>query len=135
MADTLNGIQTVRILAERGIRVIGLISNKKEALGRTRRCEKIEVADPEGPELIETLSNLGRQLGQKAVLYPVNDETVAAVSKNRGELSTGYHIALPPEDMVDMMLSKSRFHEYTVATGLPVRSLPSSPISMKRSSD
>lgn len=120
MADTINGIQTVRILARHGVRIIGLISTGKEPLGRTRLCEKIEVTDPEGPALIETLQTLGAQLGQKAVLFPVNDEIVAAVSRNRNDLASAYHIALPSEDMVDMMLSKRRFHEYAESHGLPV---------------
>jgi len=120
MADTINGIQTVRVLARHGIRIIGLISPDKEALGRTRLCEKVEVVDPEGPELIETLQTLGAQLGQKAVLIPVNDEIVAAISRNRRALASAYHFALPSEDMVDMMLSKRRFHEYAEANGLPV---------------
>lgn len=120
MADTINGIQTVRILARHGIRIIGLISTTNEALGRTRLCEKVEVADPEGPELIETLQALGAQLGQKAVLFPANEEIVAAVSRNRKDLASAYHIALPSEDMVSMMQSKRRFHEYAVANGLPV---------------
>ena len=43
----------------------------------TEYREKVEVADPEGPELIETLQALGAQLGQKAVLFPANEEIVA----------------------------------------------------------
>ncbi len=120
MADTINGIQTVRVLARHGIRIIGLISDSNEALGRTRLCEKIEVADPEGPELIETLQALGAQLGQKAVLFPANEEIVAAVSRNRKDLASAYHIALPSEDVVDIMQSKRRFYEYAEANGLPV---------------
>ncbi len=119
-ADTLNGIQTVRLLAQRGVRVIGLISNPREAFGRTRLCEKVLVSNPEGPELVETLLTLGAQLGQKAVLFPVNDPVVGQVSRNREALEPYYHMVLPPKDMVDLMLSKDAFYAYAEEHGLPV---------------
>ncbi len=120
MADSLNGIQTVRILARHGVRIIGLVADRSAPYGRTRLCEKVDVIDPEGPELIETLLKIGAQLGRKAVLFPVNDEIVGAVSRHRSDLTFAYHIALPPEDMVDMMLNKRQFHEYAESHGFPV---------------
>lgn len=118
--DTLNGIQTTRILAERGVPVVGLARRPREPYGRTRLCEKIVFTDPEGPELIETLVELGSEFGEKAVLFPCNDPVVDWVSRHRKELAPWYHIILPSEDVVDLMLSKDKFYAYAEAEGLPI---------------
>lgn len=118
--DTLNGIQTVRLLARKDIRVVGLISDPHNPYGRTRLCEKVLVADPEGPELVSTLLHLGPQFSAKPVLYPVNDPVVGLVSRHREELADYYHIVLPPTDIVDMMLSKDAFYAYAEEHDLPI---------------
>ena len=118
--DSLNGIQTVRELSRQGVRIIGLVANPDEPFGRTRLCEKVAVATTEGPELIETLLELGSQLGQKAVLFPVSDDTVGMISRHRKSLSEYFHIVLPSEDVVEMMLSKDKFYAHAVAEDLPV---------------
>ena len=118
--DSLTGIQTTRTLAEHGVPVIGLAGIPRAPYGRTRLCEKIICTDPEGPELISTLLELGPQLAEKAVLFPCNDPVVSSVSRHRKELLPWYHIILPSEQVVDLMLSKDKFYAYSEAVGLPI---------------
>ncbi len=56
--DAMNGLQSARILASRGIPVIGVTPNPRTPSSRTRVCEEMVVADRHGVELIEVLKEL-----------------------------------------------------------------------------
>jgi predicted ATP-grasp superfamily ATP-dependent carboligase len=42
------------------------------------------------------------------------------ISRHRKELSAWYHMILPSEEVVDLMLSKDKFYAYAEARGLPI---------------
>ena len=80
--DHVNGIQTARVLARRGIPVVGVAKDPRHHLCRTRVCQRIVFADTAGEGLIDALEDLGRSLDQRAVLYPCARATLKMLGRS-----------------------------------------------------
>jgi len=113
-------LQTARILAQRNVPVIAIAKNPKYHSCRTKVCKEIIFANTENEELIETLKDLGPKLSQKAVIFPCQDNNVLNVSRHRHKIEKWYHIALPPHDVVEMLMDKASFCAYAQKEGLPI---------------
>src|SRR5690242_630851 len=79
------GLGIARSLGERGVRVIGLTS-QRGVYGNFTRYAKIRMApdsrhQPEA--LAEYLVRLGQELGDKSVLYPTRDDDVIFLNRFR----------------------------------------------------
>ena len=118
--NSINGLQTARILARRQVPVIAVAKDLRHYACRTKVCEDIIQAETSSEDLIEALKLLGSRLPQKAVLFPCTDMNVLLVSRHRESLSPWYHISLPPPDVVEMMLNKFTFYSYAQEKGLPI---------------
>jgi predicted ATP-grasp superfamily ATP-dependent carboligase len=118
--DGMNGLQTARILAYRGVPVIAIAKDPKHYCCRTKVCEKILFANTESDEFIETLETLGPKLSQKAVLFPCYDMNVLLISRHRQRLEEWYHVVLPAPDVVEMMINKLSFYTYAQKEGFPI---------------
>ncbi len=118
--DGMNGLQTARLLAQRKVPVIAIARDRGHYACRTNRCKKILFADTKGDEFIRVLEDLGPKLKQKAVLFPCEDMGVLLVSRHRQSLQQWYHIALPPADMLEMMVDKVSFYNYALKECIPI---------------
>jgi D-aspartate ligase len=118
--DGMNGIQTARILVNRGVPVIAIAKDPSHYCCRTKVCERILFADTGSDEFIRMLETLGAKLSQKAVLFPCNDMNVLLISQHRHRLEKWYHIVLPTPDVVEMMMNKLRFYTYAQKEGFPI---------------
>jgi D-aspartate ligase len=118
--DCMTGLQTARILARRGVPVIGVAKNPSHPCSHTNVCEKIIFADTGGDGLMDELQKLGPELARKGVLIPCTDASVLQISRHRRDLSAWYHIALPQPEVVEMMTDKIRFYSYARANAMPV---------------
>jgi predicted ATP-grasp superfamily ATP-dependent carboligase len=118
--DEINGLQTSRILAQRGVPVIGIANDPQHYACHTNSCEAIIFTDNKSDDLIRTLEELGPNLKQKAVLFPCEDISVLLISQHRKLLKQWYHIALPKEDMIEMMVNKLSFYDYAKRKGFPI---------------
>jgi D-aspartate ligase len=116
--DCITGLQTARILAARGVPVIGVAANPKHFCCRTKVCRERVTADIASERLIESLVRIGNRLDVKAVLYPCTDLSVLIISRYRDELASAYHIALPEHSVVEMLTDKVRFFEFAQREGL-----------------
>ncbi len=117
--DSMQGLQTVRILARRGVPVVGVSSDPFHYANRTRVCEKVVVA-PTRHELFAFLEEFGRSLSEKAVLVPSQDARVQNISRDRERLAQWYHILLPAPDVVEMLMDKTQFYRYAQENGFPI---------------
>lgn len=117
--DSLPGLQTARILFQRGVPVIAIARFPTHYSCRTNACRRILFADTQSTALIEQLRELGPTLPAKAVLFPCTDMSVLLVSRNRTALAPWYHVVLPSAATVETLLHKVSFHEFIQATGLP----------------
>jgi D-aspartate ligase len=119
--DCITGLQTTRLLAARGIPVIGIVADRSHFCARTRIPQRIITAPTSGEGLIEALERLAPQLGGgPAVLIPCSDAAVLAISRWRDRLPGTYRFVLAAHDVVERLMDKVSFAEHAMATGLPI---------------
>jgi len=118
--DSMQGLGAARILAGRGVPVIGLAHDRDHDSCRTRVCEEIIVAETETDALVDRLVELGPTLRERAVLIPCEDAAVRVISRNRDRLEPWYHVGLPPPAVVEMLMDKARFYAWAADQGLPI---------------
>lgn len=118
--DSLQGLQTARLLAARGIPVHAVAADRSHPACKTNVCEQIHYADSE--DLIGVLQQIGRALPTRGVLFPCQDRSVVLVSRHRRALETPFAISLPNWQVVEMLADKVQFHEYAAERGLPIPS-------------
>lgn len=117
--DCMTGLQTARILARRGVPVIGIAKNLRHPCARTRECERV-VSELEGAELVATLNEMAAGFDRKAVLFPCTDLSVLSVSHQREVLEGSYHVLLPERGIVELLVDKVRFNAYVQEQGFRV---------------
>jgi predicted ATP-grasp superfamily ATP-dependent carboligase len=118
--DSLAGLQTARIFHDRGVPVIGIAQDPRHWACKTNACEKIVASRLDSQELVSTLQTIGPELGQRAVLVPCSDISVATVSTNRALLTEWFHIRLPAHRTVATLASKRGFVDFANTHGLPI---------------
>lgn len=118
--DCITGLQTARILADRGIPVVGLAADRSHFACRTRSVRRVIRSPLAGPQLIETLQRLAGKLSGPAVLFPCTDASVATLSQRRGELPDAFRLPLASDAVIAELMDKARFQSYAEAHGLPV---------------
>ncbi|PWU23165.1 MAG: hypothetical protein C5B48_09100, partial [Candidatus Rokuibacteriota bacterium] len=117
-----NGMATCRALGRLGIPVVAIDSDLEQASAQTRYATKIKCADflSGGPGLVECLEEIGRGLPRKGVLFPSGDLNQALVSEHREQLREYFHIAMPPQHVVEMFLNKKLFYQFAMKHGFPI---------------
>lgn len=118
--DSMQGLQAARILHDRGVPVIAFAKDPKNHACSTNVCEEIRFTDTRSEALLDSLEELGRNLEGKAVLFPCEDRNVQLVSSHRDRLGEWFHIALPPADVVEMLMDKTSFYSFAQDQGLPI---------------
>lgn len=118
--DGMNGIQTARILADHNVPVIAIAKDPDHFCCRTNVCEEIIYTDTSSKALIHSLINLGRKIDEKAVLFPCTDIVVSLISKHRSDLEMMYHVLLPQNDVVEMMMDKIQFYTFAQENMFPI---------------
>jgi predicted ATP-grasp superfamily ATP-dependent carboligase len=118
--DCVTGLQTARLLASRGVPVLGIAADPRHFGARTGVCQQVLVADTAKDDFVDLLERLGPSLPHKAVLYPCTDLSVMSISRERERLSPWYEVLLPKHDVVQTLLDKGRFTEYALEHGLPI---------------
>jgi D-aspartate ligase len=116
--DSITGLQTARVLARRGIPVVGVAAHREHPSCRTNVCRRIVIAPTSGERLIETLAGL--QLAEDLVLFPCTDLSVLTLSDHRDALTPNCRVILPAPHTIELLLDKARFHEHAAARGWPV---------------
>lgn len=118
--DCITGLQSARILAARGVSVIGIAARRDHFACRTNAVRRLIVAETSGEDLIRALLALGRRLSVPAVLVPCTDLSVLAISAARERLADCYRFVLPDHEVVEMLMDKERFNAHAEQHGLPV---------------
>lgn len=117
----VNGLGTVRALGRRGVPAIAITNGSGEPAEHTRFARKIAlpaISDPAA--LIECLVSLGKTLEAKSIVFPSGDLSLGYVSEHRAALEPFYHLPMPSHDVVDLILSKTRFYHFAQDHGLPI---------------
>ena len=118
--DCVTGLQSARILARRGVPVIGVAEDPAHFCTRTRVVRGLVGAPTSGPGLIEALRALGPALGAKAVLFPCTDASVLTLARDRARLEPWFHVVLPETALLGSLMDKVQFLEVAGRCGVPV---------------
>jgi predicted ATP-grasp superfamily ATP-dependent carboligase len=118
--DSLNGLQTARLLAARGVPVIGIAKDRRHPFAQTRVCREVWEADTGGEGFVERLIAEGPALGGPAVLVPCQDMGVFFCSSQRERLAPWYRIVLPSHDVVELLMDKLAFQQWAIDEGLAI---------------
>lgn len=118
--DCMTGLQTARILSERGVVVHAITGDPRHWATRTRACVDVVAAPLTGEGLLAGLRRLRLDPGQPAVLMPCTDEAVEQLSAHRDRLPPGMVLPLAEHAVVELLLDKVRFAQRAAAAGLPV---------------
>lgn len=117
--DCITGLQTARILAARGVPVVGVVADRRHWGARTRVCAEVVESPLSGEPLLGTLRDIAARRPGRAVLVPCTDPAVRFLSARREDLPTGQVLALADDDAVRMLMDKVAFSAYAEAHGLP----------------
>lgn len=120
--DSLQGIQTARILHRHGIRVVALASDRRHPHCRTNCVDDIAYVDTGSPALVESLVTLAAHEGPRPVLIPCQDKSVLVLSLHRQTLDPLFAIALPENQTIETLMDKTSFLEHATRIGLSVPS-------------
>lgn len=118
--DELPGLQTARILARRGITVVGTANRPWEYGCKTRLVKRKIVVNSNANDLIPALIKFGKTLDRRAVLVPCTDELVLLVSRRRAELDPYFLYSLPERGVVEMLTDKEQFFRFALKENLPI---------------
>lgn len=118
--DSMNGIQTARLLAHHRVPVIAIAKDPKHPRCKTNVCKQILISNTSSEDFIRTLETLGPRLDQKAVLFPCADMNVLFISRYQHRLEEWYHIVLPKQSVVEMMMDKVKFYRYAQENDFPI---------------
>ena len=118
--DTITGLQTARILAARGVPVIGVTNSLRHYACRTRACTRVVQADLRSEDVVDALVRLGPELDGRAALFPCTDLAVLEISRSRDRLAPWYHVALPDHAVVEMLMDKIGFLQHALQNDLPI---------------
>lgn len=120
--DCITGLQTSRLLAARGVPVIGIASDPRHFCARTRATERVIAAPTSGPGLIAALHALAPELPApgSAFLLPCTDLAVLTISEARDTLPAAYRFVLPEHDLLARLVDKVGFAELAAEYALPI---------------
>ncbi len=118
--DCITGLQTARILARHGVSVLGIVADRTHYCARTNVCARVIEARPGDEGLLCALEEACVPGPRKPVLFPCSDLHVLSLSRNRHRVDPLGRLALPPAEVVEMMVDKVRFHRFAEQAGLPV---------------
>jgi D-aspartate ligase len=118
--DCITGLQSARLLADRGVPVIGLAANPRHFCARTRVCRQVVAGPTSGPALIATLKRLAASTTGPLVALPCTDAAVKTLAEARAELPEQVRIVLPSADVVETLMDKTHFAERATDAGWPI---------------
>jgi len=120
-ADRPASLGIARSLGRRGIPVYGIDADPHE-IGMASKYLKpcpLPGADTSDAARLQFLVDLGKKLGEKAVLYPVSDDAVMLCSEHRDELKKYYLFVMPDHDTISALLAKDGLHRMAQTHNIP----------------
>ncbi|MFQ5558722.1 MAG: carboxylate--amine ligase, partial [Acidimicrobiales bacterium] len=98
-----------RILAARGVPVIGVAGDRRHWAARTRVVRHVIETDHNSAGLVDELVTRAHEFPDGAVLIPCTDVSVLAVARSADVLRPTYRFSLPGAATVERLLDKASF--------------------------
>lgn len=128
-ANNIMALSVIRSLGRQGVPIVALFGKNHDyhqayarVVGSSRYVSEkywFDEADYES-NIIQGLLDIGKALDSKAVLFPASDQDLLLVSGYRTYLQKFYHILMPPEAMLELLLNKEQFYEFADRENLPI---------------
>jgi predicted ATP-grasp superfamily ATP-dependent carboligase len=116
----INALGIIRSLGTRGIPILNMISRRTNHYSlKSKYIARLSFYSKE-ENLAESLIDLGKALGKKAVLYCSSDVQVLAVSSVKDILDEYYFIVLPERDVINQLMNKKLFYKFAIQNNFPV---------------
>jgi predicted ATP-grasp superfamily ATP-dependent carboligase len=116
----LNALGIVRSLGAVNIPVIVVDTDPKSPAMRSRYGRKLLCEAVEGDAFVKRMIELGKQHGEKLMLFVTEEKTVDEVSASRTRLAPYFHLRLPEHERLMALMHKQGFQELAEAVGAPV---------------
>lgn len=116
----LNGLGVARSLRRGNVPVYVVDTSRQRPAMWSHACRAVIVDQLHGRPLIHGLLDLGRRIGERAVLFVTDELSVHTISKFRGELSDAFLFRLPSHEMVTALSDKAAFQQIAERNGFPV---------------
>lgn len=118
--DSMQGLQSARILRDRGVSVVGIAGDSSHHACSTNACQTIYFCDTSTRDLVRFLRKIRTRFTTNPVLIPCQDASVRVLSAHRDALDQHFHINLADASVVDMLVDKDSFDEYARGQNLPL---------------
>lgn len=119
--DSLNGLQTSRILWRRGVPVIGIAKNPASPYCRTRAAAQTINTETFRANPHATMEALKKQYhAERLVAMACSDENVWWMNDNRELIAEHADFLLPPSDTLQLLANKTQFYHYAIEHNLPL---------------
>jgi D-aspartate ligase len=121
-AVLLGDLNMLRCFVGSGIETIVASSDPHEPTLRSRHAKNRVVIAPFGEteRVLADLEAIGREHPTRPTLFYGTDEQLLTVSRHRERLEPLFRMRLPPKDLVERLVDKSRFSELADEFALPV---------------
>ena len=116
----LNGLGVVRSLRRGNVPVYVVDTSRQRPAMWSHGCRPVIVDQLHGRALIHSLLDLGRRIGERAVLFVTDELSVQTISQFRDELSNAFRFRLPSHEMVIALSDKAAFQQIAERNGFPV---------------
>lgn len=116
----INALSIIRSLGEKGIPIINVVSGLDDYSVRSRYISKVQRANLKNGNFTQTMTDIGQSLHEKTVLFPTSDLHVLLISENRDSLKGFYSFILPPHNVVELLMNKKLFYEFSLSKGFNV---------------
>ncbi len=115
--DSATGLQVARILADRGVTVVGLTDRASHWACRTRLVSRVVEVGSTDDELLAVLGD-PTLIEPGSVLIPCTDQSVLSILAVAEQLRPLHRFSDPPAEAVERLLDKARFGELAEANGV-----------------
>ncbi len=116
----INGLGVVRSLAAEGVPVLGLETDVAKPTCRTRYAHIYKIPGLGEDGLLEGLKMVSDDLGEPAVLFLTEEDSVRTVALHRDELRRSYRFTLPSNQLLETLMHKGRFNAHAQSLGMPL---------------
>lgn len=116
-----NGLGIVRALGRHGVPVVGIYRGEDEVGRHSRFCRAERLPDmaSERTSYLARLEDLAGKSGERPVLIPTNDATVALLVEERDRLEARFRFVLPSTDGVLALMDKAEVVAIARRAGVP----------------
>ena len=122
-AVILGDLNLLRCFADTDLRAVVATSDAENPTLHSRYCAQSKmIASPQKnpARAAEDLIDLAKTFTAKPALFYGNDANLLLVSRHRDELLPHYHFRLPPADLIEDLVIKTRFAALATKHDLPV---------------